>query len=50
MSGTIDAQIIIGWVLTALQGTVGYALGGGAAATAVQQLTADQPGLSETFS
>jgi hypothetical protein len=50
MAGTIDAQIIIGWVLTAVQGAIGYALGGGAAATAVQQLTADQTGLTETFS
>jgi hypothetical protein len=49
-AGTIDAPIIIGWVLTAVQGAVGAALLGGAAATAVQQLTADEDGLSETFS
>lgn len=50
MPGTIDAPIIIGWVLAALQGAIGCALWGGAAATAVQQLTADEAGLSETFS
>lgn len=50
MRGEIDAPIIIGWVLTAIQGAVGYALLGGAAATAVQQLTADEEGLVETFS
>lgn len=50
MSGSISARTIIGWVLTAVQGTLGYALLGGAAATAVQQLTADEEGLSETFS
>jgi hypothetical protein len=50
MAGTIDTQIVINWVLTAIQGAVGYALLGGAAATAVQQLTADEEGLSETFS
>lgn len=50
MAGTIDAPIIIGWVLTAVQGGIGYALMGGAAATAVQQLSADGEGLSETFS
>lgn len=50
MTGTIDATIVIKWVLTAVQGAIGYALIGGAAATAVQQLTADEEGLSETFS
>jgi len=50
ISGTIDAPVIIGWLLTAIEGAIGCALWGGAAATAVQQLTADEPGLSETFS
>jgi hypothetical protein len=50
MSGSIGARTIIGWVVTAVQGTLGYALLGGAAATAVQQLTADEEGLSDTFS
>ena len=50
MAGEIDAKIIIGWVLTAVTGAIGYALYGGAAATAVQQLTADEEGLSKTFS
>lgn len=49
-AGTIDAPIIIGWVLTGVQGAIGAALLGGAAATAVQELTADGEGLSETFS
>lgn len=49
-AGTVDAPIIIGWVLTAIQGAIGTALLGGAAATAVQQLTADEAGLSDTFS
>jgi hypothetical protein len=49
-AGTVDAPIVIGWVLAALQGAVGAALLAGAAATAVQQLTADEEGLSETFS
>lgn len=49
-AGTIDAPIIIGWVLTAVQGAIGAALFGGAAATAVQQLTADEEGLVDTFS
>lgn len=50
MAGTVDAPIIINWVLTAIGGTIGYALGGGAAATAVQQLDGAEEGLSETFS
>lgn len=50
MSGTIDAPVIIGWLLSAVEGAVGCALWGGAAATAVQQLTADETGLRETFS
>lgn len=50
MSGEIDAQVIIGWVVTAVEGAVSCALLGGAAATAVQQLTSDQVELSETFS
>jgi hypothetical protein len=49
-AGTIDAPVIIGWVLTALQGAIGVALLGGAAATAVQELTADEAGLGDTFS
>ena len=49
-AGTVDAPIIIGWVLSALQGAIGAALLGGAAATAVQQLTTDEKGLSDTFS
>jgi hypothetical protein len=49
-AGTVDAPIIIGWVLTGVQGAIGAALLGGAAATAVQQLTADEEGLSDTFS
>ena len=49
-TGEIDAQLVIGWVLTGVQGAIGYALFSGAAATAVQQLTADEAGLSETFS
>lgn len=50
MSGTPSTGMIIGWVLSAVQGAIGYALLGGAAATAVQQLTADEEGLSDTFS
>lgn len=50
MLGTIDAPIIITWVLTAIQGAITYALAGGAAATAVQQLDGAEEGLSETFS
>ena len=49
-AGTIDAQVIIGWLLNAVQGAIGVALLGGAAATAVQQLTTDEDALSETFS
>lgn len=48
--GEIDGPMVIAWVLTSIQGAVGYALMGGAAATAVQQLTADEEGLAETFS
>lgn len=50
MDGTIDAPIVINWVLIAIQGSVGYALLGGAAATAVRQLDGAEEGLSETFS
>lgn len=50
MQGNIDAAIIVQWVLTSIQGAIGCALFGGAAATAVQQLTTDEEGLSETFS
>src|SRR5207253_5490091 len=49
-AGTIDAPIIIGWLLTAVQGAIGVALLGGAAATAVQELATDAEGLSDTFS
>jgi len=49
-AGSIDAPIIIGWVLTAVQGAIGVALLGGAAATAVRELTGDEEGLSDTFS
>lgn len=49
-AGAIDAPIVIGWVLTALQGAIGAAFLGGAAATAVQELTSDEAALSETFS
>jgi hypothetical protein len=48
--GEVDASIIVKWVLGAIQGAIGYALIGGAAATAVQQLTTDEERLSETFS
>lgn len=50
MTGAIDAPIIIGWLLAAVQSAIACALWGGAAATAVQQLTTDEAGLSETFS
>lgn len=50
MAGTIDAPVIIGWALTAISGAISCALLGGAAATAVQQLTTDESGLTETFS
>jgi len=50
MDGDIGARTIIGWTVTAVQGAIGYALFGGAAATAVQELTADEEGLSDTFS
>jgi hypothetical protein len=49
MAGTINAQIVINWLLTAIQGAIGYALIGGIAATAVQQLTGDEEGPNETF-
>ncbi len=48
--GQVDASIIVKWVLVSIQGAIGYALLGGAAATAVQQLTTDEAGLTETFS
>ena len=49
MAGEIDAQTVARWVLNSIQGAIGYALAGGAAATAVQQLTTDEEGLRETF-
>lgn len=50
MSGTVDTPLMIGWVLSAVSGAISCALLGGAAATAVQQLTGDESGLRETFS
>ncbi len=50
MAGEVDVRMIVGWVLTAIQGAIGYALVGGAAATAVEALTGEEEGLSETFS
>ena len=50
MSGNVDWRTIVGWLVTAVQGALTYALVGGAAATAVQELTADAEGLSDTFS
>jgi hypothetical protein len=50
MLGTLDAPVIIGWLLSAVGGTIACALGAGSAATAVQQLDGAEEGLSETFS
>ncbi len=50
MAGTVDAQIVINWALTAIQGAITYALFGGVAATAVQYLDGAEQGLTETFS
>lgn len=50
MDGTIDAPMIINWVLVSIQGAVSYVLLGGAAATAVLELDGAEEGLSETFS
>ena len=50
MSGNVDVPIVVGWVFGAVQATICTALSGGAAATAVQQLTTDEEGLHETFS
>ena len=49
MAGTLDLQIVLNWVLAAIQLAVVGVLSAAAAATAVQQLTADEEGLSETF-
>ncbi len=50
MAGTVNVQIIVNWLLAAVQNAIMCALSAGAAATAVQQLTADEAGLAETFS
>ena len=50
MRGEVDASIIIKWVLSSIQNVIGYAMFGGAAATAVQELTSDVETLEETFS
>lgn len=44
-----DLEIILKWVLTAVQGGIGFALLGGSIATAAQELTADPEGLTDTF-
>jgi hypothetical protein len=48
--GIIDTEIILTWVLDGVQGAIGITLGAGAVATAAKELTADAPGLTETFS
>jgi len=48
-SGGIDGSIILQWIVTGIQGGLSVALMGGAAATAAQQLIADEDGLTETF-
>jgi hypothetical protein len=50
IDGTIDAPMIINFVLLAILSAVNYALLGGAAATAVLELDGAEEGLSETFS
>jgi hypothetical protein len=49
-AGEVDVQLVLHWVLSSIQGGIGFALCGGAVATAAQELTADEDGLSETFS
>ena len=49
-SGTIDAMMIVRWVVQAALGAFSLALLSGAAATATQELVADQERLDQTFS
>jgi hypothetical protein len=50
MMGEIDTRLILTWGLTAVQGGISLTLGAGAVATAAKELTADEDGLTETFS
>jgi hypothetical protein len=45
----IDVLTVIGWLLNAAVGAVTIALGGGAVATAVRELTTDEASIAETF-
>jgi hypothetical protein len=47
--GEIDAMTILGWVLSAAAGALTIALGGGAVATAVRDLTANRESVGDTF-
>ena len=49
MMGEIDVNMILKWVLGAAASGLTVALIGGAVATATQELTADEQGLSDTF-
>lgn len=46
---SLDAMVIFGWVLTAIVGALGIALGAGATATAARALAEDRAGIAETF-
>jgi hypothetical protein len=47
--GSITLLTVIGWILSAIVGAVSIALGGGAVATAVRELVADEEDIGETF-
>lgn len=49
-SGNIDAMMVLNWVLSAVLGTLGLTLLGGATATATRELSGDVEGLADTFS
>jgi len=48
--GDISAMTVLGWVLSSIAGALTIALGGGAMATAVRDLTAGRESVADTFS
>lgn len=46
---SLDAMVIFGWVLSAIVGALGIALGAGAVATVARTLAEEQAGIAETF-
>jgi hypothetical protein len=47
--GSIGAMTVLGWALSSIGGALTIALGGGAMATALRDLTAGRESVADTF-